>query len=87
MSMLVALFAQAIAASPPDKIDLTIPKPCETPGSKAEEIVVCGERGDSPYRIKPPTYRPPGPFKPEVQLAKGVTLGFGGMMLTLKIKF
>lgn len=88
MSLLFAVIAQAIAASPPDKIDLTIPQPCATQGSKAEEIVVCGQRSDvSLYRIKQPEYRNPKPFKAEVQLAKGVTLGFGGMMITLKIKF
>ncbi len=88
MSLLVDLVAQAIAASPPDKIDLTISQSCATQRSKEEEIVVCGQRSDvSPYRIKQPEYRNPKPFKPEVQLAKGVTLGIEGMMIILKIKF
>ncbi len=88
MSLLIGVFAQAIAATPPDKIDLTIPQPCATRELSEKEIVVCGQRGDlSPYRIKQPEYRNPKPFKPEVQLAKGVTLGIEGMMVTLRIKF
>lgn len=88
MSLLIAAFGQAVSASPPARIDLTIPQPCATTVLDEDEIVVCGQRSDvSPYRIKQPDYRAPAPFKPEVQLAKGVTLGIGGFQLVLRIKF
>jgi len=98
--ILVAL-AQTITSVPPEKIDLTIPRPCETQKSNDDEIVVCARRNDgsSPYRVNQPMPQRSDIPKAEVQLADGVSLGaetenadVGGfssnrLMARLKIKF
>jgi hypothetical protein len=101
MSLLFAVFAQAVTSVPPEKIDLTIPQPCEAQKSNDDEIVVCGRKGEgfSPYRINQPTPRQSEPPKAELQLADGVRAAaetenadVGGfpsnrVMVRLKIKF
>jgi hypothetical protein len=102
MSLLFAAFVQAVTSVPPEKIDLTIPRPCEAQNSNDDdEIVVCGRRreGFSPYRINQPTPRQSEPPKAELQLADGVRAAaetenadVGGfpsnrVMVRLKIKF
>ena len=94
--------AQAMSASPPERVDLTIPQPCAEQRAETGEVVVCANRnGVSPYRLQEPA----GPAekqalpKAEVKLADGVTAGVGTdqadvggfpsnrIMLGLKIKF
>ena len=101
MSLVLASLAQAVAARPPERIDLTIPQPCATQKSTSEEIVVCARPdGASPYRLKQPapapTERSP---RAEVAIANGVAVGaetesanVGGftsnrLMARIKIKF
>lgn len=101
MLLPVFVLAQAITSPPPEKIDLTLPQPCETQESKEDEIVVCARRSDgfSPYRINQPMTRQSEPAKAELQLADGVNAAaetenasVGGfpsnrLMVRLKIKF
>lgn len=101
MSLLLIALAQAVTSTPPEKIDLTAPQPCETQKSKDDEIVVCARRNDgsSPYRINQPMPRKSEPAKAELQLADGVDAAaetenadVGGfpsnrVMVRLKIKF
>lgn len=53
--MIIFLMAlQALGSAPPEKVDLTIPKPCGEQ-RESDEVVVCGSRdGASPYRLKIP---------------------------------
>jgi hypothetical protein len=101
MSLLVVALAQAVTSAPPEKIDLTLPRPCETQKSNNDEIVVCARRGDgfSPYRINQPLPSQSETPKAELQLADGVkaaaeteSADVGGfpsnrVMVRLKIKF
>lgn len=102
MSLLLAALLQAMSASPPERVDLTIPQPCAAQRSETDEVVVCGNRnGESPYRLKEPVAPEEGQALPkaEVKLADGVTVGAGTeqadvggfpsnrIMLGLKIKF
>ena len=90
--------AQPISASPPERIDLTIPQPCRSEAS-SDEVVVCANRnGESPYRLQQSSQKEGIP-KAEVSLAEGVSVAgeteqadIGGMpsnrvMLRLKVKF
>jgi len=53
--MLLLLVAQAMSASPPERVDLTIPQPCVTQPASPGEVVVCANRdGKSPYRLDQP---------------------------------
>lgn len=93
--------AQAVSASPPERVDLTVPQPCQAQQADAGEIVVCANRdGQSPYRIKQPERRPePGAPKAQVKIAEGVNAAaetepadVGGFpsnraMVRIKIKF
>src|SRR5919106_3952873 len=92
--------AQAISASPPERIDLTVPQPCRPEAASNDEVVVCANRdGESPYRLReqpPPTKEMP---KAEVSIAEGVSIAaeteseeVGGVpskrgMIRLKVKF
>ncbi|WP_294011198.1 hypothetical protein [Sphingomonas sp.] len=93
--------AQAVSSAPPEKIDLTIPQPCEARRSSNDEIIVCapGQKGLSPYRIHQPAAEQPVIPKAQLQLAEGVSVaaeteqavinGFPSnrLMVGLKIKF
>ena len=100
--MLLLAAAQAMSASPPERVDLTIPQPCAEKRAENGEVVVCANRnGVSPYRLQEPEAPPEGSALPkaEVKLADGATLGaeteqadVGGfpsnrIMVGLKIKF
>jgi hypothetical protein len=101
--MLVTLAAsiQIVTSVPPDRIDLTLSKPCASPQPTNNEVVVCGRRLDepSPYRINQPATVSPGVPKAEVQLFEGVNASaetenydVGGRpskraMVRLKIRF
>ena len=102
MGLLLAAMFQAMSASPPERVDLTIPQPCAARRSETDEVVVCGNRkGESPYRLKEPVAPAGGEALPkaEVNLAEGVTAGVGTeqadvggfpsnrIMVGLKIKF
>ena len=100
MPVLVALMLQAISATPPERIDLTVPRLC-APSPTDGEILVCAERsaGQGPYRIKPLPPASSGMPKAELQLVEGLTAtaeteshDVGGFpskraMIRLKIKF
>ena len=89
---------QAVSASPPERIDLTVRQPCRQ-GSDSEEVVVCAQRGESPYRLKQQPPAAAKEIKAEVQIAEGVSAGVetesadvGGFasnraMLRFKLKF
>ena len=48
----LAAAAQAMSASPPERVDLTIPQPCAEKRADNGEVVVCANRnGVSPYRL------------------------------------
>lgn len=93
------ILAQVVSATPPERIDLTIPQPCRA--ESAGEVVVCANRnGESPYRLKQPAVRArEGLPKAEKQIADGVGIAaeteaadVGGFqsnraMIRLKIKF
>lgn len=93
--------AQAMSASPPERVDLTVPQPCAARQQSTDEVVVCANRnGESPYRLKQvSTVEEPGIPKAEVGIAEGVSaaanteaVDVGGfpsnrIMLGLKIKF
>ena len=98
MRLLLAAMLQAVSASPPERIDLTIRQPCSE-SADSEEVVVCARRGESPYRLKevpPPATKQ---TKAEVKIAGGVSVGaetesadVGGFasnraMLRFKLKF
>lgn len=100
MLLLLALL-QAVTTVPPERIDLTIPQPCQADRPVGGEIVVCANRdGDRPYRLKQPA--PPRKTelpKAQMNIAEGVSAGIeteeadvGGFpskraMVRLKIKF
>ena len=101
MILLLAV-AQAMSASPPERVDLTIPQPCAEQRTENGEVVVCANRhGVSPYRLQEPEAPAEGSTLPdaEVKIADGVTAdaateqtdvgGFPSnrIMLGLKIKF
>jgi hypothetical protein len=100
--MLLLAAAQAMSASPPERVDLTIPQPCAEKRPENGEVVVCANRnGVSPYRLQDPEAPAEGSALPdaEVKIADGVTAGaetqqadVGGfpsnrIMVGLKIKF
>ena len=100
--LLSFLLAQAVSASPPERVDLTLPQPCAEQRTAADEVVVCANRdGESPYRLKEPAAPEEKPTLPkaEVQIAEGVIAGVGTegadvggfpsnrIMLKLKVKF
>jgi hypothetical protein len=101
MSLVLAAVLQAVSASPPERVDLTIRQPCQLPEASADEIVVCANRnGENPYRLQemPPPEQAALP-NAEVNVAEGVSVGaeteeadVGGFvsnraMLRLKVKF
>jgi len=101
MLLLLAL-AQAMSASPPERVDLTIPQPCVAQRSETNEVVVCANRnGESPYRLAELQEPAQGRALPraEVKVAEGVSAGaetekadVGGfdsnrVMVRLKVKF
>lgn len=92
--------AQAISASPPERIDLTIPQPCSPEAVSKDEVVVCANRnGESPYRLQEQSPPEKGMPKAELSVAEGVSVAgeteqadVGGMpssraMIRLKVKF
>lgn len=92
--------AQAISASPPERIDLTIAQPCRPEAASSDEVVVCANRnGESPYRLREPRLRSEELPKAELSVAEGVSVAgeteqadVGGVpsnrvMLRLKVKF
>lgn len=99
MSLLFLLMAQSVSSNPPEKIDLTIPQPCEARRSSNDEIIVCatGQQGLSPYRINQPAAEQPVIPKAEVQLAAGVIVaaeteqavinGFPANRMLVRLKF
>ncbi len=102
MSLLLAAMLQAVSASPPERVDLTIPQPCAAQRSETDEVVVCANRnGESPYRLTevPEPVEGEALPKAEVQVAQGVSAGaetekadVGGFdsnraMVRLKVKF
>ena len=99
MPLFLFALTQAISASPPDRIDLTIPQPCTSRKAESDEVVVCANPdGISPYRINQP---PSGPSaqvpKAVVQLANGLSAaaetenadvgGFNSNRAMLRLKF
>ena len=99
MNLLLAVAVLQTISATPERIDVTVPQPCE-PAKAGEEVVVCANRsGESPYRLKQPAQKERGPAKAQVQVADGVTAGaetenvdVGGFpsnqfMLRLKMKF
>jgi hypothetical protein len=92
--------AQAISASPPERVDLTIPQPCNPAAAAKDEVVVCANKnGESPYRLREqPTPKKDVP-KAELSVAEGVSVAaetesvdVGGFpseraMIRLKLKF
>jgi hypothetical protein len=102
MSLVLAAMIQAMSASPPERVDLTIPQPCAEKRADSGEVVVCANRNAvSPYRLQEPEEAPEGSALPkaEVEIADGVTADAGTeqtdvggfpsnrIMLGLKIKF
>ena len=101
MSLLLAAVLQAVSASPPEQVDLTIPQPCQPAEASADEIVVCANRnGEGPYRLQEtPTAEQAALPNAQVNVAEGVSVGaeteeadVGGFvsnrgMLRLKVKF
>ena len=92
--------AQVISASPPERIDLTIPQPCRPEAASSDEVVVCANRnGQSPYRLQEPPVPEKGAPKAELSVAEGVSIAgdteqadVGGFpsnraMIRLKVKF
>ena len=97
--LLIAL-TQTAAAAPQGRIDLTITKPCATPESTNDEVIVCGRRDHSSrFRLPPPTRYEPDLPKAELLLGNGTSLSaeteqvdIGGTpsnraMIRLKFKF
>lgn len=100
MTLFALALAQALSASPPERIDLTIPAPCQPRSEAPDEIVVCAPTGENPYRVQEPPPPPPREIpKAKVKIAEGVEAGVetesadvGGRtsnraMFRLKIKF
>jgi hypothetical protein len=102
MSLLLAAVLQAAGASPPERVDLTIPQSCAAQRPETDEVVVCANRnGESPYRLTDVPAPAEGEALPkaEVQVAEGVSVGaetekadVGGFdsnraMVRLKVKF
>ena len=100
MTLLSLVVAQAVSASPPERVDLTLPQPCGAESGDSGEVVVCANRnGEGPYRLKPAP--PPQKALPDAQvkIAEGVSaaaeteaVDVGGFpsnraMIRLKIKF
>jgi hypothetical protein len=100
MYLLFAAVLQTVSAGSPERIDLTIPLPCEV--SRADDqVVVCGNRnGESPYRLKQPAQKPRKALPDaQLQIGEGVAIAaeteqadVGGFtsnraMVRLKIKF
>lgn len=99
--LLLFLLAQAVQASPPQQIELTVRQPCRAESGAGDEVVVCANRnGESPYRLNQPAPPPPKSVpKAEVKLAEGVSadagteqVDVGGFpsnraMIRLKVKF
>ncbi|NUS99901.1 MAG: hypothetical protein HOP96_02870 [Sphingomonas sp.] len=98
MSLFLAALMQTASAGPPEVIDLTISQPCQQK-AEGDEVVVCANRGESPYRLPKSAPRASKPAKAEVQIADGVSAGaetenvdVGGfpsnrLMLRFKMKF
>ena len=91
---------QAVSASPPERIDLTIAQPCRPEAASADEVVVCANRnGESPYRLKEEASPETDVPKAELSIAEGASVAgeteqadVGGVpsnrvMLRLKVKF
>ena len=100
MVLLAMAVAQAVSASPPEQIDLTIAQPCQPRSSEPDEVVVCAPGGPSPYRIQEPASPPRKEIPPaKVKIADGVEAGVetesadvGGFaskraLLRFKVKF
>ena len=101
--LFLLVLAQSMSASPPERVDLTIPQPCSAQRSGADgEVIVCANRnGDSPYRLTDVPEPAEGEALPkaEVKVAEGVSAGVetertdvGGFdsnraMVRLKVKF
>lgn len=99
MILLLAAVVQTVTVQRSDVIDLTIPQPCQQ-AKTGEEVVVCGKRGDSPYRLRelPPAKDQALPDA-QVKIADGVSAGaetenadVGGfpsnrLMVRFKMKF
>ena len=101
--LFLLVLAQSMSASPPERVDLTIPQPCsaQRPGADGEVIVCANRNGDSPYRLTDVPEPPEGEAlrKAEVKVAEGVSAGVetertdvGGFdsnraMVRLKVKF
>lgn len=96
---LTLLLAQAVAASPPERIDLTVTPPC-VPWGNGEEVVVCAKRGGKkPDRVSDAPQAKDGLPKAELGISPGVKLSgeteaadVGGFpsnraMVRLKVKF
>ena len=78
MSLLLAALLQAVSASPPERVDLTIPQPCAAQRPETNEVVVCANRnGESPYRLidVPEPVEGEALPKAEVKVADGVAVG------------
>lgn len=72
MFYLFLAMVQVTGAAPSDSIDLTVSQQCKSKDSANDEIIVCGRRGESPYRLKElPRSGPPIP-KAGLKLADGV---------------
>lgn len=99
MIFLLAAVVQTVTVQRSEVIDLTIPQPCQQ-AKTGEEVVVCGKRGESPYRLREvlPAKRQALPDA-QVKIADGVSAGaetesveVGGfpsnrLMLRFKMKF
>jgi len=100
MNLLLATALLQTISTTSDRIDLTVPQPCE-PAKAGEEVVVCANRsGESPYRLKQPVQKPRKALPDaELHIGEGVAIAgeteqadVGGFpsnraMLRLKIKF
>lgn len=75
--LLAAAVLQSLSASAPERIDLTVPQPCQ-PGGKEDQVVVCANRnGESPYRLKQPMQEPRKAL-PDAQLQIGEGVAIAG---------
>lgn len=101
MSLLLAVMLQAVQATPPERIDLTIKQSCEAPQEAPADIVVCGRKSKAQrYRLNEPLpEREADIRKAELELLPGVKAAVeaegsevGGQqsnraMIRLKVKF